>query len=283
MRRLMSAAAILTFLAVARPAPAATVDGINVHWTSAGNGSRAVIFVHGWTCDETSWQGQAPAISRTYRVITLDLPGHGKSGSPRDGKFSMDLFARAVEAVRSEANIEKAVLVGHSMGTPVIRQYALMYPQRVAALILVDGLVQVAGPARTPGPGGTGRAAATPPMTGAEGMKARENMIRGMFGPATSPELQKQILQMMMGTKEATAAGAMAATWDQSGWKNDVMSVPVLGIYAEKSGLANRKGMKQLYSNLEYHEIPGTGHFLMMEKPQEFNRLASEFLAKVKY
>lgn len=41
--------------------------------------------------------------------------------------------------------------------------------------------------------------------------------------------------------------------------------------------------MKQLYSNLEYHEIPGTGHFLMMEKPQEFNRLASEFLSKVKY
>jgi pimeloyl-ACP methyl ester carboxylesterase len=215
-----------------------------------------------------------PAISQSYRVVTLDLPGHGKSGSPKDGKFSMELFARAVDAVRSEAKIEKAVLVGHSMGTPVIRQYALMYPQRVAGLVLVDGLVQVSG---------GGRGFQTPPMVGAEGMKARENMIRGMFGPATTPALQRQILQMMIGTKEATAAGAMTATWDQSQWKNDVLSVPVLGIYADKSGLGNREGMKRLYANLEYHEIPGTGHFLMMEKPQEFNRLATEFLAKLKY
>ena len=271
MRRL--SVAILAVLALARPVSAASVDGIDLHWTSAGNGAQAVIFVHGWTCDETSWQGQVPPIGQKYRVITLDLPGHGKSGSPRDGKFSMELFARAVEAVRREAKVEKAVLVGHSMGTPVIRQYALMYPQRVVSLVLVDGLVQVAG---------TGRGFATPPMTGAEGLKARENMIRGMFGPATSPQLQQQILQMMMGTKETTAAGAMAATWDQSSWKSDILSVPVLGIYAEKSGLANRDGMKRLYSNLEYHEIPGTGHFLMMEKPQEFNRLLSEFLAKLK-
>jgi pimeloyl-ACP methyl ester carboxylesterase len=272
--RSLIAAAVLTFLAVSHSAPAASVDGINVHWTSAGRGSHAVIFVHGWTCDETSWQGQVPAISQKYRVVTLDLPGHGQSGSPKDGRFSMELFARAVEAVRSEANIEKAVIVGHSMGTPVIRQYALMYPQRVAGLVLVDGLVQIAG---------SGRGGATPTMTGPEGLKARENMIRGMFGPATSPQLQQQILQMMMGTKEATAAGAMTATWDQSSWKNDAIAVPVLAIYAERSGLANRDGMKRLYSNLEYHEIPGTGHFLMMEKPQEFNRLASDFLAKVKY
>ena len=274
MRTPLVAAAILTFLVGAGSASAANVDGIDIHWTSTGNGSQAVIFVHGWTCDETSWQGQVPAISRNYRVITLDLPGHGKSGSPKDGKFSMQLFARAVEAVRAEAKVEKAVFVGHSMGTPVIRQYALMYPQRVAALVLVDGLVLVAGNSPTFAPAR---------MTGPEGLKARESMVRGMFGPATSPDLQKQILQMMMGAKEATAEGAMQATWDSSWWKNDVISVPVLGIYAERSGLANQTGMKRLYSNLEYHEIPGTRHFLMMEKPQEFNQLLTGFLATVKF
>jgi pimeloyl-ACP methyl ester carboxylesterase len=56
----------------------------------------------------------------------------------------------------------------------------------------------------------------------------------------------------------------------------------VLGLYADKSGLSNRDGMKRLYPNLEYHEIPGTGHFLMMEKPQEFNRLLLDFLGKLK-
>ena len=139
-----------------------------------------------------------------HRVITMDLPGHGKSDLPKDGKFSMEQFARAVEAVRAEAKVERAVLVGHSMGTPVIRMYALIYPARVAGLVLVDGLVQVAGaaPPFTP-----------PPMLGKEGLQAREKMVRGMFGPATTPPLQEHILKMMLGTKEATAAGAMTATW----------------------------------------------------------------------
>ena len=87
----------------------------------------------------------------------------------------------------------------------------------------------------------------------------------------------------MLGTSEATAAGAMVATWDQSALKNDSISVPALGIYADKSGLANRDGMKRLYPKLEYHEIAGTGHFLMMEKPDEFNRLLLDFLNKLKY
>jgi len=121
-----------------------------------------------------------------------------------------------------------------------------------------------------------------PPMTGEAGLKARENMIRGMFTPATPVALQEQILKMMMRTSEATAAGAMTATWDSSQWKGDPVTVPVLGIYADKSGLANREGMKRIYPDIEYHEIPGTGHFLMMEKPDEFNRLLSAFLAKIK-
>ena len=273
MRKMTIVTAILAFIGAAS-AWAATVDGINLHYTSSGSGSQTVIFVHGWTCDETSWQGQVPAIGQKYRVITVDLPGHGKSGSPKDGRFSMQLFARAVEAVRSEAKAEKVVLVGHSMGTPVIRQYALMYPQRVAGLVLVDGLGKVAG--ATPG-------FTPPPMTGPAGLIAREIFVRGMFGPSTTPQLQQHILKMTMGTSEATADGAMAATWDQASWKNDVISVPVLGVYADKSGLANRDGMKRLYSDLDYHEIPGTGHFLMMEKPDEFNRLLTAFLAKVKY
>ena len=128
MRLLLS---ILLAIPISAPLSAAAVDGAKVHWTSKGSGKEAVILVHGWTCDETSWDSQVSVLSRQYRVITLDLPGHGKSDPPKDGKFSMAVFARAVEAVRVEAKIDKAVLVGHSMGTPVIREYAHLYPQHV--------------------------------------------------------------------------------------------------------------------------------------------------------
>jgi sigma-B regulation protein RsbQ len=262
--------ALLALVGTARPALAADIDGAKIHWTSAGSGP-AVIFVHGWTCDETSWQGQVPEFRKQYRVITLDLPGHGKSDLPKDGTFSMELFARAVEAVRAEAKIDRAVFVGHSMGTPVIRTYALMYPAHVAGLVLVDGLVQVAGAASPFTP---------PPMLGKEGMQAREKMVRGMFGPATTPQLQQHILKMMLGTKEATAAGAMNATWDQSWVKNDPITVPVLGIYAG-TPLAGRDAITRVFPKVEYHEIPGSAHFLMMEKPDEFNPLLSAFLRKV--
>ena len=124
--KLFAAAALAAFFAL--PLSAASVDGMTVHSSSAGAGP-TIVFVHGWTCDASSWSGQVPAFAKDYRVITLDLPGHGHSESPKDGKLSMDLFARAVEAVRAEANADRIVLVGHSMGAPVIRQYAHTVPE----------------------------------------------------------------------------------------------------------------------------------------------------------
>src|SRR5204863_2363604 len=121
---------LAAFLALtAASASAATLDGMAIHSTSTGKGTKTLMLVHGWTCDDTSWAENVPELSKHYRVITLDLPGHGKSGSPKDGKITMDLFARAVEAVRAEQKVDKIILVGHSMGTPVIRQYAHLYPQ----------------------------------------------------------------------------------------------------------------------------------------------------------
>ena len=276
MRLLLS---ILLAIPISAPLSAAAVDGAKVHWTSKGSGGEAVILVHGWTCDETSWDSQIPELSRKYRVITLDLPGHGKSDPPKDGKFSMTVFARAVEAVRAEAKIDKAVLVGHSMGTPVIREYARRYPQHVAGLVPVDGLL-IIGAAGAPGRGGAPNPAA---MTGPDGMKARESMIRGMFTPATPAAIQQHVLKMMLAAPEATAAGAMTATFDTASLNNEQSTVPALGIYAGNSPMANRENLKKIFPNSEYVQVAGTGHFVMMERPEEFNRLLLAFLGKVKY
>ena len=186
-----------------------------------------------------------------------------------------DSDARAVEAVRSEAKAEKVVLVGHSMGTPVIVQYARMFPQHTAALVFVDGLVRIgsgAGPAPNP-----------QQFSGPEGRKARENMIRGMFSASTTPAMQGHILNMMLGAPEATAVGAMKATWGFPSPKDEVIKVPVLGLYADHSRLADREFMKTTYPNLQYVEISGTGHFLMMEKPDEFNRHLFDFLKTLSF
>jgi pimeloyl-ACP methyl ester carboxylesterase len=270
---------LLATAASALPLSAATVDGLKIHSSTAGTATHTVVLVHGWTCDETSWAAQVPELTKQkYRVVTLDLPGHGKSGSPADGKFSMDLFARAVEAVREEVKADRIVLVGHSMGAPVIRQYARLYPQHVARLVAVDGPLVMNGP-----PPQREGAPPFPQVTGPGGLKARETMIRSMFTPETPPALQQQILAMMLKAPEATAGGAMAAILDPSLRTDDVTPIPALTIYAGTATLPDAEIIKKSLPKYEATQIAGTGHFVMMEKPREFNRVLETFLQKIEF
>jgi len=264
---------------VALPLGSATLDGMKIHSTAQGKGSRTIVLVHGWTCDDTSWAANVPELSKHYRVITLDLPGHGQSGSPKDGKLTMDLFARAVEAVRAEQRADRIVLVGHSMGTPVIRQYARLYPQHVAALVIVDGVVMA--------PPQNGRGVPPPidpaQFTTPDGLKARERFIRGMFTPKTPQAVQESVLKMMLAPPAATAVGAMLATFDPSTFPDEVMTMPVYGIYAEKSVLlGNPETVKKVFPKMELVEMPGTGHFVMMEQPEKFNQLVETFVDSIR-
>jgi sigma-B regulation protein RsbQ len=167
------------------------------------------------------------------------------------------------------------ILVGHSMGTPVVVQYARLYPQHTAALVFVDGVVTI-GNGRGPAPDAS-------QMSGPAGRKNRETMIRGMFSASTTPANQTKILDMMLAAPESTAVGAMNATFDPAIWKGDVLTMPILGIYAEKSALNNPAYMKDHFPNLEYHEVAGSGHFVMLDKPEEFNALLLSFLSRQKF
>ncbi len=261
-------------LSLSALASAASVDGIPIHSTVRGDGPKTIVFVHGWTCDESSWSQQVPFFEKNYRVITLDLPGHGKSGSPSKGPLTMDLFARSIEAVRVEAKAGKIVLVGHSMGTPVIRAYARLYPANVAALVPVDGILHLTGSPNAPNPDR---------MKGPDGLKNREAMIRGMFGKSATPAIQDHILKMMLAAPETTATQAMAATFAAPNWVDDKFTVPALGIYADHSASNDPAYFKKIFPNGTAVEVAGTGHFVMLEKPAEFNRLLADFLPKASF
>jgi pimeloyl-ACP methyl ester carboxylesterase len=261
-------------ISVSVMASAASVDGIPIHSTVRGNSSKTVVFVHGWTCDESSWRNQAPFFEKNYRVITLDLPGHGKSGSPTNGPLTMELFAKSIEAVRIEAKAGKIALVGHSMGTPVIREYARLYPSNVAALVPVDGVLHLSGSPNAPSPDR---------MKGPDGLKNREAMIRGMFGPSATPAIQEHILKMMLSAPETTAYQAMAATFSAPNWREESFEVPALGIYADHSTADDPNYFKKIFPRGSAVEVPGTGHFVMMEKPAEFNKLLADFLPQANF
>jgi len=263
---LRMALALSLSLLVAAPTAAASVDGIEIHSTVQGLArGQTIIFVHGWTCDESSWAGQVAALAGEYKVVTLDLPGHGKSEAPGEGEFSMDLFARAVEAVRRDVGADKVVLVGHSMGAAVIREYALDYPEHVAGLVAVDGPLDM-------------RPFAAIPRFPAPTREARTGMIEGMFVPTTSPELRAQILAMMLGAPDATAAGAMAAMFDPKNQSDVKIMAPALSIFAGNSNFASDQSARELLPNWSSEQFAGTGHFLMMEQPARFNAALRTFV-----
>src|SRR5258708_35955954 len=96
------------------PSHFAPVDNARVHYESYGTGSEAIVFIHGWSCDLTFWRGQAP-LYRKHRALLIDLPGHGKSDKPVIA-YPAEHMARGVEAAMRDAGVERAVLVGHSLG-----------------------------------------------------------------------------------------------------------------------------------------------------------------------
>jgi pimeloyl-ACP methyl ester carboxylesterase len=275
---ILRAALLLLFLAPAtalgQPAgQSASSRGASVHYTVHGSGARTLVLVHGWTCDESSWARQIDALAPTFRVVTVDLPGHGKSGAPT-GPFSMAAFADAIEAVRTAIKADTLVLVGHSMGTTVITRYAQQYPQHVAALVVVDGLL--AGPELRPQ---LRKMLIVAPDANEPAM--RREFIKGMFSPATTPADQARIVAMMTATSEATARGAMTAMLADDALLSAPVKAPAFGIYAGGPELPMDFTRKML-PGLREVKIPGTGHFLMMEKPSEFNAALLEFVNAVK-
>src|SRR5262244_2196022 len=126
----------------------AKLDAMRVHYQNYGEGKEAVVFIHGWSCSLKYWKANIPAFVNQSRVIAIDLPGHGESDKPQV-TYSMDLFARAIDAVLTDAGVERATLVGHSMGAPVIRQFYRKYPNKTRALVIVDGSLKPFGTRET--------------------------------------------------------------------------------------------------------------------------------------
>ena len=107
-----------------------------ISYSDTGKGN-AVVLLHGFLENQTMWQDLVPEWSKKYRVITIDLLGHGESGC-LGYVHSMEDNAEAVRSVLSELRIRKAIFVGHSMGGYVALAFAELYPENVRGLVLLN-------------------------------------------------------------------------------------------------------------------------------------------------
>lgn len=112
------------------------VDDVRIDTRVDGSGDDAVVLIHGFPLGSEIWKAQIPVLARAHRVVALDLRGMGGS-SVVDGPYLMETLAGDVAAVMDHLSIDRATIVGHSLGGYVALAFARMYVERVARLSLV--------------------------------------------------------------------------------------------------------------------------------------------------
>ena len=98
-----------------------TPDGVNLYYEDQGEGT-PLVFIHGWTCSSQVWRKNVPELAKQFRVVTLDLRGHGNSVKTLEG-HNVPQYARDVRALIEHLGLNDAVLIGWSLAGPVVLSY----------------------------------------------------------------------------------------------------------------------------------------------------------------
>jgi pimeloyl-ACP methyl ester carboxylesterase len=255
----------------------ARVGTNRIHYLTQGRGTSTIVFIHGWACNAGFWREQVPVFQEKAKLVLVDLPGHGESDKP-ETDYTMDYFADAVIAVMRDAKVEKATLVGHSMAAPVICKVYAKTPERVAGLVAVDGFL------RRPKMSAEQAEAIAAPYGKPEYREQVKQMVAYMFPNAGTEALRDRVTEEMLKTPQHVMASAMGEMFNlkQSAWDLAKADVPVMSINAKSPMWTEsyEKYVRSLSPKTEYRLIDGTGHFVMLEKPVEFNATLLEMLTK---
>lgn len=257
---------------------AASFDDVLISYESCGNGSVSLVFVHGWSCDSRYWREQIPFFKEKYKVVTVDLAGHGHSGTSRV-HYKMKSFGHDVKAVVDAIKAEKVILIGHSMGGAVIAEAARFMPNRVIGLVGVDTLMNVGHP-----------------LTDEELDKMVEpfendfqthtrSFVREMFVSGSDPGLIQWIEQDLSAAPSHIGISAFREYLGQyvTGEAASVFEAIKVPVHCVNADLwptnveTNRRHMKSYDVSI----MKNVSHFLMLEKPDEFNKLLGETIERI--
>lgn len=248
-------------------------DNVPISYSVYGKGDISLVFVHGWCCDSRYWDLQVPALSSKYKVITIDLAGHGHSGIDRK-IYTMDLFGDDVIAVIKKLNAKKVILIGHSMGGAVIAEAAKKSPDSVIGLIGVDTLHNV----ETKYTNEQLSALVDPFIK--DFSKQTDSFVRGMFREGTDSNLVERVAADMAAAPSFVGISALKEYL--GGFVNGdaaqifkQVRLPVRMISADLWPIdydANRRHMQSFNAVI----LPKTGHFLMLERSEEFNDILAD-------
>jgi pimeloyl-ACP methyl ester carboxylesterase len=240
-------------------------DGVSIHYEIHGTGDSTAVLVHGWGFDRRIWDAAIPRLARTRRVAALDLAGHGHSGRERR-RPTVASFAEDVCAVLQAVGAPRVVLVGHSMGGPVVVEAARRMSDRVAGVVLVDTLhdVEATIPPEEHSP--TIFAALEADFAGAVGRWFRETM----FTPTTEPALIETVVARAQAMDPEIGLAAIQSTLSYDA--RDALRALDMAVRAINADHfpTNAAAMRRYVRDFDYTVLGGTGHYPMLEQPERF-------------
>lgn len=260
--------------------PRQSVNSINLNYELEGNGS-VVVFINGLTMDVNGWYFQVQEFSKRHKVLRYDCRGQGKSDKP-DMEYSQPMHAEDLKNLMQILDIQKAHLVGLSNGGMIAQHFAINFPEKVRALVLVDtcsyvdtlldSIIRLWINATRIG-----------------GSEFRYDVsIPFIFSEDFIKKNKETLAQMKKISSEVNPANAIinlargCLTHDTNDRLSDI-KVPTLIIVGEEDILIPMKYSKLLNEGIKGSRlaiIKGSGHAPPIEKPEEFNRIVLNFLSE---
>lgn len=269
-----------------------TNDGVGLHYVEAGSG-KPLVLIPGWSQSAAQFKHQLSGLSDRYRVIAIDMRGHGESAKPDHG-YHIERLSADVHEFLVGNNLNGVTLLGHSMGSSVIWGYWQQYgPDRLSKLILDDQMPMItANPAWTAQEKEDAGAILTcesmyktaNDLAGPDGVKTSQNMLGGMFTKQFAPEELTWVIQENLKLPRVYAS-RLLLNHAMNDWRFLIpridMTTLVIGGKASlvpwKSQVWVAKQIKG--ARLEIFEADeGGSHFTFMENPEKFNRIVTEFM-----
>lgn len=250
---------------------ALSADGVPIRYRVLGHGEPALILVHGWSCDSTYWDAQLAEFSKRYTVVTLDLAGHGDSGTAR-ADWTMGAFGDDVIAVANQLPNRQLVLIGHGMGGPVVLEAARRLRNRVIGIVGVDTFGNIGIPPAS----AVDLERRLEPMRRDFATTTRDYVTRTFFTSRSDPELVRRIAEDMASQSPGIAIGALIGMNNMSyaAALGDIQ-VPIVAISSDRVPTdVNRIRLHAPTFRLK--TMSGVGHFVMIEDPARFNALLEQ-------
>jgi len=252
--------------------PSTARDLPSVYVNDGGSGPGVpVVFIHGNGGSSEQWTAQLTAIRANRRAIAYDLRGMGRSPVATNADYSLDASVRDLEQVLQDAGIARVVLVGHSYGAAVAARFAAEHGDAVAGLVLVEA----AGSLDIPD------AAAKQLETALR--SSRDQLAPQLFGPALAPS-SAEVKASVLASIAKSDPSAFAATL--LGLRSLDMRAAVGAYHGPRlavaaSSVEQPAAFQRRFPEYPLKRVDGAGHWLMLDRPAEFNAILVEFLARV--